>query len=96
MARYLRMVRLGRGKLSQYKVPPVPLGMEKRLFMEAAQKVETYLKMREESCKDPLNIFSIVWTKTALRLSRMAIPINSSTSLGAAIWKFTMNKFWTS
>jgi hypothetical protein len=60
MELYLRMVRLDLARHSLFKVPLLPLKMEKKLFTEAAKREEISLKMQEESCKDRLNIFSIV------------------------------------
>jgi len=60
MEPFLHMVRLDQVKLSLYKGPLLPSRTEKRQFTEAAKKVETSLKMLEESCKDRLSIFSIV------------------------------------
>jgi hypothetical protein len=60
MELYLHMVRQDLARHSPYKVPLLPSRMEKRQFTEAAKRVETSLKMLEESCKDHLNIFSIV------------------------------------
>jgi hypothetical protein len=59
MGLYLHMVRLDLARHLPYKVPRLPLKMEKKLFTEAAKREETSLKMLEESCKDRLNIFSI-------------------------------------
>jgi hypothetical protein len=62
------MGRQGREKHLLFRGLQLASKMERKLYMGAAKRKGTYLKMQGESCKDLLNTFLIALTKTRLRL----------------------------